>query len=105
MNNKIKMQETKKMIDEIIEKGYAVKTMEFRGYNASMGGVVFSDKTESLRHFLQEIIIYKEDSLDVTYQYILNKYKAMLELEAIMDGSYFQKESVELVNYVKSKSE
>lgn len=103
-NSIINMLELKGFIDFILDNGYTITTKDLRknilvGYS----GRIFTDEVESLKHDLEDITIYKNDDIDVTYRYIKGKYNSLKKLISIQDGSIFSKESNELFSYIEEK--
>lgn len=103
-NADINMSELKEMVDLIIDSGYKIRTIDFRETTGYSSGRTTSGRLHCLMEDLKDITIYKEDDIDITYNYIKGKYKSLKELLSIQDGSIFTKENNELFDYINRKT-
>jgi len=98
-----KVQEVKEMIEFLTKNNCKVKVRDFRTYQSAINnGIIFTDKVSSLQDCLNDIVIYREDSLDKIYAYLKEKSNALKELLSIQDGSIFDKNSLEVCSYAES---
>ena len=96
-----KVQEVKEMIEFLTKNNCKVKVRDFRTYQSINNGVIFTDKVSSLQDYLRDIVIYREDSHKI-YAYLKEKSNALKELLSIQDGSFFDKNSLEVCSYAES---
>ena len=103
-NANINMSELKEMVDLIIDSGYKIRTIDFRETTGYSSGKITSGRLHCLMEDLKDITIYKNDDINITYNYIKGKYDSLKELLSIQDGSIFTKENNELFNYINGKT-